>query len=77
MTETDFINRSHELESSLLSGQIQEYCELKIVNSTDVHEKTLWQFLKVRRVNSISDLRYLDFLFVEYLLNFIGFIYRL
>lgn len=49
VTDTELTNRSHELENSLMSGHLEEYCELKVTNTNDEHEKMLWQFLKVIR----------------------------
>ena len=47
VTDTELINRSHELENSLMSGHLDEYCQLKISSATDVNEKLLWEFIKV------------------------------
>ena len=46
VTETEFLSRSHELENCLLTGQLVEYCDLKIQACTDEKEMKLWLFLK-------------------------------
>ncbi|XP_066928892.1 protein transport protein Sec31A-like isoform X2 [Clytia hemisphaerica] len=46
VTDTELINRSHELESSLMSGQLEPYCDLKISNAQEKEEKLLWEFIK-------------------------------
>ena len=47
VTEIEFLNRSHELESSLTSGNLLEYCDHKISVESNQNEKLLWQFLRV------------------------------
>ncbi|XP_065669505.1 protein transport protein Sec31A isoform X6 [Hydra vulgaris] len=46
VTENELLIRSHELESSLISGNLLEYCEHKISVESAQNEKLLWQFLK-------------------------------
>lgn len=61
VTETELINRSHELETSLISGHLVEYCDFKITNASDENEKLLWQFLK-SNFSSEPRMQFLDLL---------------
>ncbi|KAL0275659.1 UNVERIFIED_CONTAM: hypothetical protein PYX00_003452 [Menopon gallinae] len=45
VTEPELVSRSVNLESTLQNGQFIEFCQSKIMNSTDSKEKNLWQFL--------------------------------
>ena len=60
MTEGEFLKRSGDLESALVSGNIVEFCDRKISESNDETETTLWSFLKVRIFfhRFITDLKY-------------------
>ena len=48
MTEGEFLKRSGDLEGALISGNLVEFCDQKISESSDETETTLWSFLKVR-----------------------------
>ena len=47
VTEPDFLLQSQELENSLITGQLTEFCDMKIAQETNEKERLLWQFLKV------------------------------
>lgn len=47
VTEPDFLQQSQELENSLITGQLTEFCDMKIAQETNEKERLLWQFLKV------------------------------
>uniref|UniRef100_A0A671PBP9 Protein transport protein Sec31A n=1 Tax=Sinocyclocheilus anshuiensis TaxID=1608454 RepID=A0A671PBP9_9TELE len=61
VTETDFLDRSNQLQATLTAGKFLEYCETKIEAAPSEFEKTVWSFLKV---NFEEDARgkYLDLL---------------
>jgi len=46
VTDVPFLQRSQELENSLITGQLVEFCDAKIENEQNNNEKLLWQFLK-------------------------------
>lgn len=48
VTETDFIDRSNQLQTTLTAGNFLEYCQNKIEAAQNEFEKTVWSFLKVR-----------------------------
>lgn len=50
-TETDLLNRSAVLENALNNGQFAEFCAMKIANSNDDMEETIWNFMKVNFEN--------------------------
>lgn len=47
VTETDFIDRSNQLQATLNEGNFLEYCQTKIEAAQNEFEKTIWSFLKV------------------------------
>lgn len=47
VTETDFIDRSNQLQATLTAGRFLEYCQTKIEAAQSEFEKTVWSFLKV------------------------------
>jgi hypothetical protein len=47
VTETDFLRRSCDLEGSLAQKKYTDFCELKVYESSDDYEKSMWNFLKV------------------------------
>ncbi|XP_065096705.1 protein transport protein Sec31A isoform X8 [Paramisgurnus dabryanus] len=47
VTETDFIDRSDQLQATLKTGNFLEYCQTKINAAQNMFEKTVWSFLKV------------------------------
>ncbi|KAK2871514.1 hypothetical protein Q8A67_024041 [Cirrhinus molitorella] len=47
VTETDFLDRSNQLQTTLASGNFLEYCQTKIEAAQSEFEKTVWSFLKV------------------------------
>nr|XP_023663915.1 protein transport protein Sec31A-like isoform X2 [Paramormyrops kingsleyae] len=46
-TETEFLQRSKELQAALQSGTFSSYCQAKIHNSSSESEQDIWRFLKV------------------------------
>ncbi|XP_018954664.2 protein transport protein Sec31A isoform X1 [Cyprinus carpio] len=61
VTETDFLDRSNQLQATLTAGNFLEYCQSKTEAAQSEFEKTVWSFLKV---NFEEDARgkYLDLL---------------
>ncbi|CAN9504574.1 unnamed protein product [Ophioblennius macclurei] len=61
VTETAFLQRSHQLQETLNSGGFVEFCQEKILSAENQFEKTVWSFLKA---NFESDIRskYLELL---------------
>lgn len=47
VTETDLVSRSNQLENALTTNQFAEFCNLKISNSKDDTEESIWNFMKV------------------------------
>lgn len=47
VTETDFLDRSNQLQATLSAGNFLEYCQTKIEAAQNEFEKTIWSFLKV------------------------------
>ncbi len=47
VTETDFLDRSNQLQVTLTVGNFLEYCQTKIEAAPSEFEKTVWSFLKV------------------------------
>ncbi|XP_056592258.1 protein transport protein Sec31A isoform X7 [Triplophysa dalaica] len=47
VTETDFIKRSNQLQTTLTSGNFLQYCQTKIDAAQNIFDKTVWSFLKV------------------------------
>lgn len=47
VTETDLLQRSHQLEQALENGQYVEYCAMKSANCTDPLQENIWNFLRV------------------------------
>uniref|UniRef100_A0A8C9XNF1 Protein transport protein Sec31A n=1 Tax=Sander lucioperca TaxID=283035 RepID=A0A8C9XNF1_SANLU len=46
-TETEFLQRSRELQAALQSGSFNNYCQAKIHNAKSDAEKDIWKFLLV------------------------------
>ncbi|KAG8435124.1 hypothetical protein GDO86_013176 [Hymenochirus boettgeri] len=46
-TEREFLVRSSELQSALLSGNLLSYCQNKVQSSQNAYDKNIWNFLKV------------------------------
>ncbi|KAK1166448.1 protein transport protein Sec31A-like isoform X3 [Acipenser oxyrinchus oxyrinchus] len=46
-TETEFLQRSSELQSALHTGSFSSYCQAKIQKAATDSEKNIWSFLKV------------------------------
>ena len=46
-TETEFLQRSRELQVALQSGSFSSYCQAKIHSTTSDSDKDLWKFLLV------------------------------
>eukprot|EP00064_Thunnus_orientalis_P002521 superscaffoldBa00000187_g2528 len=46
-TETEFLQRSRELQVALQSGSFNNYCQAKIQNATSDAEQDIWKFLLV------------------------------
>eukprot|EP00066_Takifugu_rubripes_P011512 XP_011600778.1 PREDICTED: protein transport protein Sec31B [Takifugu rubripes] len=59
-TETEFLQRSKELQAALQSGSFNSYCQTKIQNARSDAEQDIWKFLLVgqkyllKQKNSIS-----------------------
>ncbi|XDV53757.1 hypothetical protein PO909_022183 [Leuciscus waleckii] len=47
VTETDFLDRSNQLQATLTAGNFLQYCQTKIEAAQNEFEKTIWSFLKV------------------------------
>ncbi|XP_072514140.1 protein transport protein Sec31A isoform X3 [Salminus brasiliensis] len=47
VTETDFLERSSQLQSTLNAGTFVDFCQTKIEAAQNEFEKTVWAFLKV------------------------------
>ncbi|XP_051973352.1 protein transport protein Sec31A-like isoform X6 [Xyrauchen texanus] len=47
VTETDFLDRSNQLQTTLTAGNFLEYCQTKVEAAQNEFEKTVWSFLKV------------------------------
>lgn len=48
VTDTDFLNRSNQLQATLTSGSFVGFCQRKIEVAQNEFEKTVWAFLKVK-----------------------------
>lgn len=46
-TETEFLQRSRELQTALQSGSFTNYCQAKIQNAPSDAEQDIWKFLLV------------------------------
>lgn len=46
-TETEFLQRSKELQAALQSGSFNSYCQTKIQNACSDAEQDIWKFLLV------------------------------
>ncbi|XP_056322893.1 protein transport protein Sec31A isoform X6 [Danio aesculapii] len=64
VTETDFIHRSNQLQTTLTAGNFLEYCQNKIETAQNEFEKTVWSFLKVN-FEEDARLKYLELLGYE------------
>lgn len=47
VTDTDFLDRSNQLQATLTSGSFVGFCQKKIESAQNEFEKTIWAFLKV------------------------------
>lgn len=52
VTEHSLLQRSGNLEESLSRQQYGEFCEQKVQEASNAHDKNIWNFLKVRSTNS-------------------------
>ncbi|XP_073769578.1 protein transport protein Sec31A isoform X4 [Danio rerio] len=64
VTETDFIHRSNQLQTTLNAGNFLEYCQNKIETVQNEFERTVWSFLKVN-FEEDARLKYLELLGYE------------
>lgn len=48
VTDTDFLNRSNQLQATLTASSFVEFCQGKIEAAPNEFEKTIWAFLKVK-----------------------------
>lgn len=48
VTDTEFLDRSNQLQATLTAGSFVEFCQRKIEAAQNEFEKTIWAFLKVR-----------------------------
>ena len=46
-TETEFLQRSRELQAALQTGTFNNYCQAKIQHATSDAEQDIWKFLLV------------------------------
>lgn len=46
-TETEFLQRSRELQAALQSGSFNSYCQAKIQSAASDAEQDIWKFLLV------------------------------
>lgn len=46
-TETEFLQRSRELQAALQAGSFNNYCQAKIQNAKSDAEQDIWKFLLV------------------------------
>lgn len=51
-TETEFLQRSRELQVALQSGSFNSYCQAKIQSAKSEAEQDIWKFLLVGRACS-------------------------
>lgn len=47
VTETAFLKRSEQLQTTLSAGSFVDFCQEKVNAAENEFEKTLWSFLKV------------------------------
>ena len=75
MTEGEFLKRSGDLEGALVSGNLVEFCDQKIAQSSNETETTLWSFLKVGFLIFADSLvcRYVEIYLILYLLILLSF----
>ena len=52
VTEHSLLQRSGNLEESLSRQQYGEFCEQKVQEASNAHDKNIWNFLKVQSTNS-------------------------
>lgn len=52
VTEHLLLQRSSNLEESLSRQQFGEFCEQKVQEASNAHDKNIWNFLKVQSTNS-------------------------
>lgn len=48
VTDTDFLNRSYQLQATLTARSFVEFCQRKTEAAQNEFEKTIWAFLKVK-----------------------------
>ncbi|MCI4388403.1 hypothetical protein PGIGA_G00085410 [Pangasianodon gigas] len=61
VTDTDFLDRSNQLQATLTAGSFVEFCQRKIEAAQNEFEKTIWGFLKVHFEDDARG-KYLDLL---------------
>ncbi|TRY83273.1 hypothetical protein DNTS_032525 [Danionella cerebrum] len=64
VTETEFLDRSNQLQATLTAGNFLEYCQSKTEAAHNEFEKTVWSFLKVN-FEEDARLKYLELLGYE------------
>ncbi|KAJ8346349.1 hypothetical protein SKAU_G00277500 [Synaphobranchus kaupii] len=47
VTETDFLDRSNQLQATMTAGSFVDFCQSKIEAAQSEFERTMWSFLKV------------------------------
>jgi len=47
VTETEFLNKSRDLEQALAQGNLGEFCDHKIGHASNPTDKNIWNFMKV------------------------------
>ena len=52
VTEHSLLQRSGNLEESLSRQQYGEFCEQKVQEASNAHDKNIWNFLKVQSTNT-------------------------
>ena len=52
VTEHSLLQRSGNLEESLSRQQYGEFCEQKVQEALNAHDKNIWNFLKVQSTNT-------------------------
>ena len=47
VTETEFLNKSRDLEQALAQGSLGQFCDRKIGDTSNPADKNIWSFMKV------------------------------
>lgn len=64
-TETEFLQRSRELQAALQSGSFNNYCQAKIQNAKSDAEQDIWKFLLVGLQTCITSVSWFWVLYFE------------